>query len=125
MKNLAFNSGKSRRWKLTVGGVIFAAVIGTTVGIVLRQTHDKEEGPIVAKEPNYGEYSSAAVSCDAPLCAQIGKGMLERNGSVADAAISTLLCMGVIHSQSMGIGGGFFMVLWSNGTAKVRKSSSS
>lgn len=44
--------------------------------------------------------------------------MLERGGSVADSAIATLLCMGVVHSQSLGIGGGFIMVLYNATTQK-------
>jgi gamma-glutamyltranspeptidase/glutathione hydrolase/leukotriene-C4 hydrolase len=35
-----------------------------------------------------------------------------KNGSVVDAAIATLICNGMVNSQSMGLGGGFMMTLY-------------
>ena len=34
------------------------------------------------------------------------------NGSVVDAAVATLICNGMVNSQSMGLGGGFMMTLY-------------
>ena len=36
-----------------------------------------------------------AVAANGPECAEIGAGILKRNGSVTDAAIATMLCEGV------------------------------
>ena len=34
------------------------------------------------------------------------------NVTAVDAALATLFCNGVVHSQSMGIGGGFIMTIY-------------
>jgi hypothetical protein len=34
------------------------------------------------------------------------------NGTAVDAALATLFCNGVVHSHSMGIGGGFLMTVY-------------
>ena len=39
------------------------------------------------------------------------------NGTVVDAAIAVLICNGAVHSHSLGLGGGFFMTLFINGTS--------
>ena len=38
--------------------------------------------------------------------------VLKDGGSAVDAAIATLLCNGAVHSYSMGLGGGFVMVIY-------------
>ena len=45
--------------------------------------------------------------------------VLKRNGTAVDAAIASLICNGVYSSQSMGIGGGFLMTIFSKETGKV------
>ncbi|XP_067130221.1 scoloptoxin SSD14-like isoform X2 [Centruroides vittatus] len=71
-------------------------------------------------ESELGIYDHAAVSTDAAPCAQVGKDILMRNGSAVEAAIATLICMGVVNCHSMGLGGGFFMTIYDKKNKKVR-----
>lgn len=43
---------------------------------------------------------------------------MEKNGTAVDAAIAALFCNGIVNGHSMGLGGGFQMVIYS---AKDRK----
>ncbi|CAL4113866.1 unnamed protein product [Meganyctiphanes norvegica] len=66
-----------------------------------------------------GEYDSAAVSADGKPCAQIARDILKRNGSAIDATIAGLFCVGVINTQSMGLGGGFLATYYERSTGKA------
>ena len=39
-----------------------------------------------------------------------------RGGFAVDAAIATQICTGIVHCHSMGIGGGFFMTVYTKET---------
>lgn len=64
-----------------------------------------------------GRFKSASVATDGQLCAPIGRQILQIGGNAADAAISVLLCMGVVNPHSQGLGGGGFIVIY-NTTAQ-------
>ncbi|XP_042208177.1 scoloptoxin SSD14-like isoform X2 [Homarus americanus] len=66
-----------------------------------------------------GKYGTAAVSADGAPCAQIATEILQKNGSAADATIAGLFCVGVVNTQSMGLGGGFFMTYYDRATGKA------
>ncbi|XP_062521040.1 glutathione hydrolase 1 proenzyme-like [Corticium candelabrum] len=95
---------KKRRKKpsgLTVviaGGVVF--MIGVGIGLVV---------DILVGLPERDYHG--AVAADSENCSLIGTDMIKRGGSAVDSAIAVLLCIGVIHGQSSGLGGGGFMIV--------------
>ncbi|XP_076438687.1 glutathione hydrolase 1 proenzyme-like [Babylonia areolata] len=103
---------RKRRRLVCVVLVLLVAFGGTVVGLYVagRNAHSGEDGPTVH------EYPHAAVASDVAQCSEIGKGLLQAGGNAVDAAIGTLLCMGLADAQSMGLGGGFFMTVYNRTT---------
>lgn len=66
-----------------------------------------------------GRYEHYAVSTDAKPCAKIGSSLLAKGGSAIDAAIGTLLCMGVTIPNSMGLGGGCIWTIYNRTTRQA------
>lgn len=54
--------------------------------------------------------SKAMIACDVPICSTMGKDILLRGGSAADAAVTVALCIGSVNLHSSGIGGGGYIV---------------
>ena len=55
---------------------------------------------------------TSQIAVDNPLCFETGMRVLKEKGNNAvDAAVASLLCLGVVNFQSSGIGGGMVMVV--------------
>lgn len=65
-----------------------------------------------AFESKLGNFSHWAVSTDAAPCANVTRHILQKGGNLADAAVATMLCMGVVIPHAMGIGGGFVATIY-------------
>ena len=61
--------------------------------------NDNTGGSSPSGLPRHGIFSKAAVAADAGICSTMGKGILEKGGSVVDAYITTALCAGVVNSH--------------------------
>src|SRR3954447_15935438 len=54
--------------------------------------------------------TAGVVATESPAAAREGRAVLARGGNAIDAAVTTVLALGVARPQSCGIGGGGFMV---------------
>ncbi|CAH1233857.1 GGT1 [Branchiostoma lanceolatum] len=104
-----------------------AFLIGFVVQLYLRPTQVKEEvgrscrgARPSERDAAGGPYRHGAVASDSAECSRIGRDTLVK-GSVVDAAIATLLCLGVVQPHSLGLGGGFLMTVYNRdtGTSQV------
>lgn len=64
-------------------------------------------------------FAHAAVAADSKVCSDIGRAILQQQGSPMDATIAALVCSGVVNPQSMGLGGGVIFTIYNATTGKV------
>ena len=55
-----------------------------------------------------------------PLAAEAGAEVLKRRGSAMDAAVAVQMVLGLVEPESSGIGGGAFLLYWSESERKLR-----
>jgi gamma-glutamyltranspeptidase/glutathione hydrolase len=55
-----------------------------------------------------------------PLAAEAGAAVLKRSGSAMDAAVAVQMMLGLVEPESSGIGGGAFLLYWSESEKKLR-----
>lgn len=57
-----------------------------------------------------GTFKTWATALDEPHCSHVSSEIYALGGTVADATVASMLCLGVALPESLGIGGGFFAV---------------
>uniref|UniRef100_A0A1B0D2V9 Gamma-glutamyltransferase n=1 Tax=Phlebotomus papatasi TaxID=29031 RepID=A0A1B0D2V9_PHLPP len=94
--------------------LIVAILAAIVVAVVLVTVYFTVWKPKDDKEPR-----RMGIVANGIECADIGMEILKKNGTAADAAIATLFCEGVTCPQSMGLGGGFVMTIYSKSKGTV------
>lgn len=98
---------KITRVKIASAVIIALLVVGLIIALGFLITDFGEELPRSSKH-----FENAVVAADAVECSIIGRDILQKGGSAADAMVASLLCTGLFSGHSSGIGGGAFIVYY-------------
>ncbi|CAG0917304.1 unnamed protein product [Notodromas monacha] len=82
----------------------FVFTLSVTIALVVQILYGKSEVAL-----------NGAVVSDERICTDVGKTALIRGGSAVDAVISTVFCLTLKRPQSVGFGGGGFMLIHKHG----------
>ena len=99
------NWASSESGKKKIGGSLAAFCVGVGVWLVCHFVFSSDES-------FGGPYKREAIATDTQQCSEIGKDILNVNGSAVDAAIAAMFCLGVVSMHSSGIGGGGVMLVY-------------
>ena len=106
---LCFSCSPCRKIIAICVAIALVATIVVVVYLVTKKSDPSSGGP----------YKREAVATDTPQCSQIGKDILDANGSAVDAAIAAMFCLGVVSMHSSGIGGGGVMLVYNRSLQKA------
>ena len=103
--------------------VVLAVVLSVYFFVIIKSDQSSDEPssdePSSNDPSSGGPYRREAVATDTPQCSQIGKDILDANGSAVDAAIAAMFCLGVVSMHSSGIGGGGIMLVYNRSLQEV------
>jgi len=123
--NEGSNNGNPKKWILGVVGAVLLVAwwpifnAGYDQGTYETRWSPKEEtcpddntDPIMSLKKNAGveNVANGAVAADDARCSDVGNGILMEGGNAIDAAVATILCLGVVNPAASGLGGGAFML---------------
>ncbi|XP_022106187.1 gamma-glutamyltranspeptidase 1-like isoform X2 [Acanthaster planci] len=100
--------------------LVVAITIAITFMVVVAVTVSRD-GEVVTTgtKMTSGSFRRAAVAADVGICSEMGRDILKQGGGAVDAAITSLLCVGVVNPQSSGLGGGMFMLVYHKDMGKA------
>ncbi|XP_071446957.1 scoloptoxin SSD14-like isoform X2 [Hetaerina americana] len=115
--------------RLVLYGAIACTLLAAAVYLVALRgdSDDGRQAPLVPPNPELPlppspsverVFARFAVCSDGRPCSDVGRDILAINGSAVDAAVASMLCNGIVNCQSMGLGGGFFMIVHSQSQMK-------
>ena len=96
---------------LAVLVVVVIAIVLVACAVVLTRSSNSSSASPQKKIGFHG-----AVASESEVCSNIGADVMRGNGTAIDAAIATLVCLGLIHPHCSGIGGGGYMLLYKRST---------
>ncbi|CAG5117588.1 unnamed protein product [Candidula unifasciata] len=124
-----FGGKKQRCGSRKVPRIVFVVIILFLLGalgvtlILLLTVNKGQEFTSDWRRTNGSEeavYRYASVASSTRVCSQIGTDiMAKKGGNAVDAAVATLLCIGVVRIHSSGIGGDNFWTIYERKTGKV------
>ncbi|XP_052802833.1 glutathione hydrolase 1 proenzyme-like isoform X2 [Mya arenaria] len=86
--------------------------IGLAIGLAVGLSRKNSKAVPDGVGEQHIQVPIGAVVSDHEACSDVGRDILDRQGTAVDAAIATLICNGVRTPQSMGIGGGSYMLVY-------------
>ena len=97
-----------------------AAILGLCLiaaALASAQERSASVRSVADRQPVIAQHDMVAAAN--PLAAAAGREILRRGGSAMDAAIATQLVLNLVEPQSSGIGGGAFLLYWSERDRRV------